>query len=404
MSAVTWANLPYSISNSETIAAYIAAQFATHNNDMSAHGQSNEAIFNHRIAEILDHLDESIINPKIEIKARAYTFIVDPNGDGDYVYLDEALNAVALLGGGTLLLMPGEHLVYDEFDVQSNTELIGFDLETTFIDCAAGADNLYAYGSAGSHLKNISFKNITFKNNISSTYGIIDAYYVDNLTIENCVFQNNTNVGHTAGRSIRTQNSTNIKIKNCQFSENYKALRFDNSSNIQITSNTFATIYSYVLEAVTCGTIYFNFNEVTDSKNYIIYSTSANSSFQIQSNDFGFPLTSVIRLTGSAPHQIINNHWNGQNNVSYGIYLSGSNYSLIQGNVGFSNQIDGIYVTNCYHPIITGNNFTECIRYGINLAASNVYSAIVVANQINDCGTAGLHNLGTTTEQGHNVI
>jgi len=44
----------------QTIAEKIATEFATHNADDSAHGQSAEAIYNHRIAEILDHLDGSI--------------------------------------------------------------------------------------------------------------------------------------------------------------------------------------------------------------------------------------------------------------------------------------------------------------------------------------------------------
>lgn len=53
------------MTDSQTIAAYIAAQFATHNADESAHGQSAEAIYNHRIAEILDHLDQSVTEWKI---------------------------------------------------------------------------------------------------------------------------------------------------------------------------------------------------------------------------------------------------------------------------------------------------------------------------------------------------
>lgn len=65
MSAITWNTLPKTINDSQTIAGYIAAQLATHNADGSAHGQSDEALYNHRIATILDHLDASVTNPKI---------------------------------------------------------------------------------------------------------------------------------------------------------------------------------------------------------------------------------------------------------------------------------------------------------------------------------------------------
>ena len=65
MAAVTWGALAKTINDSQTIAAYIAAQFAVHNADVSAHGQSDEAVYNHRIGEILDHLDASVTYLKI---------------------------------------------------------------------------------------------------------------------------------------------------------------------------------------------------------------------------------------------------------------------------------------------------------------------------------------------------
>lgn len=65
MSANTWENLPKSMDDSQTIETYIAGQLAIHNADNSAHGQSSEAIYNHRISSILDHLDESITLEKL---------------------------------------------------------------------------------------------------------------------------------------------------------------------------------------------------------------------------------------------------------------------------------------------------------------------------------------------------
>lgn len=66
MAAVTWNSLPKTMGDPTTISEYIAAQFATHNADDSAHGQSDEAIYNHRIAAIIDHLAQSVTGEKVQ--------------------------------------------------------------------------------------------------------------------------------------------------------------------------------------------------------------------------------------------------------------------------------------------------------------------------------------------------
>jgi hypothetical protein len=63
--ANTWGSLPRTLNDSETISEHVAGELATHNADDSAHGQSDEAIYNHRIAEILDHLDGSVSLEKL---------------------------------------------------------------------------------------------------------------------------------------------------------------------------------------------------------------------------------------------------------------------------------------------------------------------------------------------------
>lgn len=62
---ITWQNIARVIADPTTIQKFVEDSFAAHNADGSAHGQSAEAIYNHRIAEILDHLDGSTTTEKI---------------------------------------------------------------------------------------------------------------------------------------------------------------------------------------------------------------------------------------------------------------------------------------------------------------------------------------------------
>jgi hypothetical protein len=107
MSAVTWGSLAKTINDSQTIAAYIAAKFATHNADESAHGQSDEAVYNHRIAAILDHLDESVETQHIASEAVNASkiindkWIVNPNWESsDAMTIDKSASSVLNLGVG----------------------------------------------------------------------------------------------------------------------------------------------------------------------------------------------------------------------------------------------------------------------------------------------------------------
>jgi len=65
MAEITWGLIAKSVDDKTTIDEEIDAKILAHNVDASAHGQTNEAIEVHRVAEILDHLDESIIAAKI---------------------------------------------------------------------------------------------------------------------------------------------------------------------------------------------------------------------------------------------------------------------------------------------------------------------------------------------------
>jgi len=57
---ITWDQLVKAIGDLTTIAEEIDAKILTHNFDPSAHGQSDEAVYNHRISSSLDHVFGSV--------------------------------------------------------------------------------------------------------------------------------------------------------------------------------------------------------------------------------------------------------------------------------------------------------------------------------------------------------
>ncbi len=57
---ITWGDLAKAIGENTTIDQEIANLILAHNLDPSAHGQTNEAVYTHRIAEALDHLYGSV--------------------------------------------------------------------------------------------------------------------------------------------------------------------------------------------------------------------------------------------------------------------------------------------------------------------------------------------------------
>lgn len=69
MAEVTWAELAKAIGDLTTIVEYVAAELLAHNLDPSAHGQANEAVYMHRISDILDHMDGSVTTDKIDALA-----------------------------------------------------------------------------------------------------------------------------------------------------------------------------------------------------------------------------------------------------------------------------------------------------------------------------------------------
>jgi len=60
MPVICWGPLAKSAQDSTTIASYIAGKILEHNVNPSAHGLDGYAVYNHRLATLIDHLDGSV--------------------------------------------------------------------------------------------------------------------------------------------------------------------------------------------------------------------------------------------------------------------------------------------------------------------------------------------------------
>ncbi len=57
---ITWYALGRTVVDTETILEAVDTKILTHNLDPSAHGQGDESLYNHRVLEILDHIDGAV--------------------------------------------------------------------------------------------------------------------------------------------------------------------------------------------------------------------------------------------------------------------------------------------------------------------------------------------------------
>lgn len=65
MPVICWGPLAKSAQDPTTIPDYIAAKILDHDVSPSAHGLDGYAVYNHRVADIIDHVDYSVISDKI---------------------------------------------------------------------------------------------------------------------------------------------------------------------------------------------------------------------------------------------------------------------------------------------------------------------------------------------------
>jgi len=77
---ISWYALGRDVNDPQTILEAVDEKILAHNLDPSAHGQSDEAVYNHRISQLLDHVNYSIYNIKLHPETRPIKAFVDAGG------------------------------------------------------------------------------------------------------------------------------------------------------------------------------------------------------------------------------------------------------------------------------------------------------------------------------------
>lgn len=134
MADPVWGALQKSQVDPATIDEEIDTKIQDHLDDPDAHIEAGQSLQSHKASVIIDHVARSVLNDKIETSARAYTAIVDINGGGDYVDIQDAIDYVYSLGGGNILVLPGTYSPLLNIELKENVIIEGFDSETTIID------------------------------------------------------------------------------------------------------------------------------------------------------------------------------------------------------------------------------------------------------------------------------
>jgi hypothetical protein len=198
----TWGSMAKGIGDPTHIDDEIDSKLAAHNASDNAHGQSNEALYNHRVAELIDHLDESVENIKIKGAHRAYRAIVDVAGTGDYDNLQDAINYVNSIGGGNILIMSGTYTISADITMYSNIKLIGEDDEACIIDFNGTNKRVNIVGASDNYLRNIEINNLQFTGRRGDNTGAIYIEFAQDINIQNCYFTDNWNSNTSTGTDI----------------------------------------------------------------------------------------------------------------------------------------------------------------------------------------------------------
>jgi len=425
MTEVTWGQLAKAVDDKTTVSEEIDAKILAHNNDPSAHSQTNEALYNHRVAEILDHLDESINNIKLKYPVRAYNAIVAQDGSGDYTDIQSAIDAVHSAGGGSILIRSGSYPQSSDITLYSNIELIGEDDEDTVIDFNNTAYGIKCVGSVENYQYNIHLSNLQIKRSRDTTYGALYFHYVQDSFITNCLFDSNKNANSTAGNDIYLDETYRLYIAHNRFQNFYDSIvsNVDDYSVFEYNYFSNGTDKCFYIIGMVKGKIlgnianfggrYFIYVEdvieyITILYNYVINGNP--TTCKIGGFEYSiFSHNTLLRTSGtgygidmySGNNSIIsNNHIEG---YSYdGINAGYVNYCIFSNNVIIQNGSDGIDLTNGVRNTIIGNVTVSNSSRGIYLR-SGTSNNEVIGNIAYNNTTAQIINSGTGNDVAHNI-
>jgi hypothetical protein len=399
---ITWDSLVKAIGDLTTITEEIQTLILNHNLDPSAHGQSNEAVYNHRISELLDHVSYSIYNVKVNPAARIYKAIVGPGFEADFTTIQQAIDWAHLYGGGIVHIKAGTYVQTDNITLYSDIILEGEDSDLTIIDFNDGEFGFNATGTSGTHLRNIEIKNLQIHDSHHFDYAVVNFDYVDDSLIDSVKFTEITGGEDGGVGCVNLGNCNRVRINNCYLDapdiafqvidSDFCSMEFNYMYNVKIRA-----LYLYGSPKTIFRHNVGNTSQDVSSDAYI-YCAGDSNDFVIDSN-----ILTIIRCTGiwfetGARCSITNNIIESPGTLGDGIEGDAIVRSIISNNriKGFPGS--GIaFFDNCDYNTITGNSITDNGAYGVDIQGATDTKNVIVGNALISNASGATQDLGGST-------
>ncbi|HUV42312.1 MAG TPA: right-handed parallel beta-helix repeat-containing protein [Patescibacteria group bacterium] len=405
---VTWYTLARTIDDLETIQEKIDAKLLTHNLDPSAHGQTAESLWEHRVKPLLDHINYSIYNFKVNPAARVFKAIVAEGGEGDFRTIQEAIDYADLFGGGQVFIKAGTYDITSDLILYSNIQLIGEDDDTVILDFGESDAQVLIAGSVGNYKRNITLEKINFKDGENED-GLIWITYVDNVTIEGCKFTHSaaTTTLNNGWIGITT-NSSRIFVRRNRFLSGTNYIYLDAVNKLWILENYFyysqrnGLVHGGGSHVIIRNNVFESMRQNVNYEGAIFFENNI-TNLHIEGNQFINCKGYVINFAGLTRAIIVDNRIDGIALTSYGIYLSYCVRCTISGNNFDNFDQSGIYLEDSDKNDIVANVITNCDGYGVWISNVGCDKNVVVGNVLTDNGLGGIRDDGAGTIKDHNA-
>jgi len=422
---ITWGQLAKSQDDPEKIEEAIARMISEHNADPEAHLCEGGSLRSHKMAEIIDHLVNSILGEKLHKSAKVGDCIVAPEG-GDYTSIQAALND----GKKSIFVKAGIYEITSPITILSSGVTIkGESWTNTIIKVKNGANcHAIVVGDGATEIKDIVIEDIQIDGNgegqtLTNLAGIYfyggSSKLITGSQIGNCFISKCKKYG------IYFRYSNNNVIRNNQIISNHdQGIRLDYSQfNViegnQANWNYFHNLYLYYSDKNTISSNQVNKTIYGGEGLYLDHSNNNT----ITANQISYSSPTGIGLFYSNANLIISNQVNSNDDIGIDISSSSSNNILVANQVSFngstginvennsnsnllaSNEVNsngdvGILVSNSDNNILIANKCSGNGLYGISIANSGCDLNFVVKNYLTGNGSGSLYDAGTGTIKG----
>jgi len=401
---ITWYILAKKVDDPTTIEEEIDAKILQHNLDPSAHGQSDEAIYLHRISQIVDHVNYSIYNIKLNPESRPIKAFVDVGGAAEFTDIASAIAYVRELGGGRIFIYRGTYVLEDDLYLDSNIILEGEDDSLVFIDCN-DEKKIYCIGTSANHKKNIEIKNITFKNFHEYGQKWFDFEYTDDVKITNCgftFFEDYYDNNDT--RTFYLNWCTNFLFENNAVYYAEDLVYAENCLDIRVVNNYFSWLAYCPVSVVNSQSINVSHNQATYIYGNLVEAKNSSQNITISGNNL-FDISGGL-LYADDSHDIIieNNNAPDLEISSYAIFLINCYDVIINGNIIQYPNTTGIYSYNGYNIQVLNNSIGYTGSTAIYFNGTSTSTILIAGNTIIGADTGSIITKGSQINIENNLI